>query len=172
MARIEKEKAVDEIADKLSSAAGVYLADFQGLNVEDISELRSQLRDASVEFKVIKNTLARLSVNKAGFEDLIEYLNGPTAMAFCSADPILAAKILSDFKKKNENLGLKACVFDGQVYDEARIKQIAQLPAKEQIMAQTVAAISGPLRNFVWLMNGLLTAMVSVLDQIKKQKEN
>jgi large subunit ribosomal protein L10 len=172
MARPEKEKKVAEIADKLSSAAGVYLADYKGLNVEEISELRNKLREASIDFKVVKNTLARLSVDQAGLKDLAEYLTGSTAMAFCLADPIVGAKILSDFQKQNEKLQLKACVFDDQVYDKNYIDKIARLPSPEQIRAQTVGIISAPLRNIVGVLNSLLTSMVIVLDEIRKQRES
>jgi large subunit ribosomal protein L10 len=172
MLRPEKENAVTEIAEKLSDSTGVYLADYKGLDVEEINDLRNQLREASVEFKVVKNTLARISVNNVGFEELLKYLDGPTAMAFCLADPIIGAKILSEFQKKNNKLDLKACIFDGQVYDQDRIKEIARLPGKEQILAQTVGTIAGPLRNMVNVIHALLSATVNVLDQIKKQKEN
>lgn len=172
MARPEKENAVASIAEKLSTSTGVYLADYKGLDVEQINELRNQLREASVEFKVVKNTLARISVSQVGLDELLKYLRGPTAMAFCLADPIVGAKILSDFQKKSNKLDFKACIFDGQVYDQERIKEIAQLPGEEQIFAQTVAVISAPLRNMVNVLHGLLAATVNVLDQIRKQKEN
>jgi len=172
MVRPEKETAVAYIAEKLSDSSGVYLADYKGLDVEQINDLRNQLREASVEFKVIKNTLARISVNKVGFEGLLKYLDGPTAMAFCLADPIIGAKILSEFQKENDKLNLKACIFDGQVYDQDRIKEIAKLPGKEQILAQTVGTIAGPLKNMVNVIHALLSATVNVLDQIRKQKEN
>ena len=172
MARPEKERVVAEIAEKLATSTSVYLADYKGLDVEQISKLRNQLREASVEFKIIKNTLARISVSQVGFDELLKYLHGPTAMAFCLADPIVGAKILSDFQKRSKKLDLKACIFDGQVYDQERVKEIAKLPDKEQIHSQTVAVISGPLRNMVNVLHGLLSATVNVLDQIRKQKEN
>ncbi|UCE05274.1 MAG: 50S ribosomal protein L10 [bacterium] len=172
MARPEKEKIVAEIADKISSAAGIYLADYQGLSVEEINDLRNKFREASIEFKVVKNTLARLSVAQVGLRELDEYLTGPTAMAFCLADPIVGAKILSDFQKQNEKLELKACVFDDQVYDKAHIEKISKLPSPEQIRAQTLGIISAPLRNMVGVLNSLLTSMVTVLNEIKKQRES
>lgn len=172
MAKPEKEKRVTEIADKLTSAAGVYLADYQGLTVEQISDLRNKLRDSSIEFKVVKNTLARRSVEQVGLKDLAEYLTGPTAMAFCLADPITGAKILSNFQKQNDKLQLKACVFEDQVYDKSYIDKIAKLPATEQIRAQAMGTMSAPLRNMVNVLNNLLTSMVTVLNEIKKQHES
>lgn len=172
MAKPEKEKRVTEIEAMLSSARGVYLADYQGLNVEQINNLRNKLREASVTFKVVKNTLARRSVDQVGLNELKKYLTGPTAMAFCLADPILGAKILSDFKKQHEQLELKACVFDNQVYDKNYINKIANLPAAEQVKAQAVGIISAPLRSMVGVLNNLLTSTVIVLNEIKKQRES
>lgn len=172
MAKPEKEKIVTEITDKLSSAAGVYLADYKGLTVQEINELRNKLRAASIEFKVVKNSLARISVDRSGLTDLVEYLTGPTAMAFCLADPMVGAKILFEFQKQNDKLKLKACVFDNQIYDKQYIEEIAKLPSTEQIKAQAVAIIGAPLRNIVVGLNGLLTAIVTVLNEIKKQRES
>lgn len=172
MARPEKEKAVEEIAEKITQASGVYLTDYKGLNVEEISDLRNKLREANVEFKVVKNTLARLSVNKVGYEGLLPYLTGPTAMAFALADPVAGAKILAEFAKKNEKLQIKACLFDGVVYDETRVKEIAQLPSKEEIYAQTVGMVVAPLRSLVTVLNGTISSLVNVLDQIREKKEN
>jgi len=172
MALAQKEIKVATLVNMLSSARGVYLADFMGLNVEEINDLRSQLRRASIELKVVKNTLARISADQVGFHNLIEYLTGPTAMAFCLADPISGAKILTDYQKKNAKLKLKACVLDGQLYDKSRIEEIAKLPSVAYIRAQAVGVISSPLRNMVGVLNNVLLSMVTVLDQIKKQRES
>lgn len=171
MAKPEKEKKVTEIVEKLSSAAGVFLADYQGLNVEEISNLRNKLRDSSIEFAVVKNTLARISVEQVGLSELAKYLTGPTAMAFCLADPVQGAKILFDYQKQNEKLGLKACVFDEQVYDKTYIEKIAKLPPAEHIKAQALGMMAAPLRNAVGILNNLLTSMATVLNEIKKQRE-
>ena len=172
MATPRKEKLVNSLEEKLSSAKGVYLADFMGLTVQEISNLRNLLRPESIEFKVVKNTLAKRSTDKLGLGSLNDYLSGPTAMAFCLADPIAAAKILVDYQKKNEKLKLKAFVLDGQIYDKNRVEEIAKLPSKDQIVAQTLGIISAPLRNIVGVLNSLVTSMVIVLSEIKKQREN
>ncbi len=171
MARPEKQQKVEEIIAKLNSASGVYLADYQGLNVAEISDLRNKLRESQVEFTVVKNTLARISLDRVGLSELGKYLTGPTAMAFCLADPIQGAKILFDYQKQNEKLGLKACVFDNQVYDKSYIEQIAKLPSPEMIKAQAVGMLSAPLRNMVSVLNNLLSSLVTVLSEIQKQRE-
>lgn len=172
MAKPEKEKIVAELANTLSSSDGVYLADYKGLNVEQINDLRTQLRNVKVDFKVIKNTLAKLSATEIGWDDLNEYFVGPTAVAISQEDPIIGARILTEFQKKNEKLSLKACVLEGQVYDQSRIEEIAKLPSKDQVIAQTVGMIGAPLRSMVNVLHGLLTATVVVLNEIKKQKES
>ncbi len=172
MATPRKEKLVNSIEEKLSAAKGVYLADFMGLNVEEINDLRNLLRRESIEFKVVKNTLAKRTTDKLGLGSLNEHLSGPTAMAFCLADPIAAAKILADYQKKHEKLKLKAFVLDGQIYDKDRVAEIAKLPSKDQIVAQTLGIIGAPLRNIVGVLNSLVTSMVIVLSEIKKQRES
>jgi len=172
MAKPEKEKIVAEIASKLSSSDGIYLADYKGLNVEQINDLRTQLRNAKVEFTVIKNTLAKISASEIGLDDLNDYLTGPTAVAISQEDLIIGAKILTEFMKKNDKLSLKACVLEGQVYDKSRIDEIAKLPSKEQVIAQTVGMVAAPLKNMVSVLHGLLTATVVVLSEIKKHKES
>lgn len=171
MARPEKEQKVEEIVAKLKSASGVYVADYQGLNVAEISDLRSKLRESNVEFTVVKNTLARISLDRVGLSELGKYLTGPTAMAFCLADPIQGAKVLFDYHRQNEKLGLKACVFDNQVYDKSYIEQIAKLPSPETIKAQAIGMLSAPLRNLVGVLNNLLSSLVVVLSEIQKQRE-
>lgn len=172
MALAEKEATVKTLVDKFSAARGVYLADFMGLNVEEINDLRNQLRQEAIELKVVKNTLARISAEQVGLDHLVEYLTGPTALAFCLADPIIGAKILTGYQKKNEKLKLKACVLEGQVYDHKRIGDIAKLPPADQIRGQAIGVIAAPLRNMVGLLTNVLQSMVNVLTQIKKQQES
>lgn len=172
MALAEKEATVKRLVDKFSAARGVYLADFMGLNVEEISDLRNQLRQEAIELKVVKNTLARISAEQVGLDQLVDYLTGPTALAFCLADPIVGAKILTGYQKKNEKLKLKACVLDGQVYDQKRISDIAKLPPVNQIRGQAIGVMAAPLRNMVGLLTNVLQSMVNVLTQIKNKQES
>ena len=116
-----KKQIAELLHDKFSRSKVVIVTDYKGLDVAAMNALRRKLREAEIEFKVVKNTLARLSANKVGLEDLIDYLNGPTAMAFSLADPIIGAKILSEFHQKFNKLDIKACVLDGQIYDKSRI---------------------------------------------------
>ncbi|MBD3289888.1 50S ribosomal protein L10 [candidate division KSB1 bacterium] len=171
MPRPDKEQKVTEITEKISEAKSILLTDYKGLDVEKISDLRSQLREASVEYKIVKNTLTKISVENLGYKELIEFLDGPTAIAFGLDDPIAPAKIISDFAKKNDRPQIKAYFLDGQLYKGKEVDELAKLPTQEVLLGQLVGTISAPLSNFVYLLNNLLQKTVFVLSAIKEKKE-
>lgn len=146
--REEKVKVVEEIASKLRDSKGTVLADYRGLNVAQVTQLRKLCREAGVEFKVYKNTLARRAVAEVGIEGLDSYLEGPTAIAFSPADEVTAAKILNDFAKDNDALELKAGVVDGKVLNQDEIKTIASLPNREGLLSMLLSVLQAPMRNF------------------------
>ena len=167
----QKVEIVEELSKKISEAKSVFLTDFTGLNVQEISELRRSLKGASVEYQVVKNTLARLSVKSAGYDDLLEFLDGPTALAFGTDDPAAPARIMKEFRKSNEKLKFKACLFDGVLLGVDRIDEIANLPTKEVLLARLLGSLNSPLTNLVCSLNGILTQLVTVIDAVKKQTE-
>lgn len=171
MPRPDKEQKVTEITEKISEAKSILLTDYKGLDVETISDLRSQLREASVEYKIVKNTLTKISVENLGYKELIEFLDGPTAIAFGLDDPIAPAKIIADFAKKNDRPQIKAYFLDGQLYKGKEVDELAKLPTQEVLLGQLVGTISAPLSNFVYLLNNLLQKTVFVLSAIKEKKE-
>ncbi len=171
MAKPEKEQIVAELADKLKEAKSLLLTDFTGLNVEEISELRTQLREAEVEYHIVKNTLARLSVEQLGLTQLLEHITGPIAIAMSHNDPIAPAKVITEFSKKIDKPTLKAYFLDGDVYQGEQIKELAKLPSHEALMGQLVGTIASPLSGFVTALNNLLQQIVIVLNEIKNQKE-
>ena len=143
----EKQQLVAEVAEKLRSSASTVIADYRGLTVAQVTELRKQLREAGVEFKVIKNTLTRRATAETELTELDQHLTGPTAIAF-SADAVAPAKILSEFAKKNENLKVKAGVVEGRVVDAEQIKALAQLPSREGLLSMLLSVLQAPVRNF------------------------
>jgi large subunit ribosomal protein L10 len=171
MPRPEKELVVNEVAESLAQAKGIYLTDFTGLNVEEMNELRREFRQASVQYRVVKNTLARKSVTDAGYENLLEFLNGPTAFAFSNDDPSAPARIIRDFAKTREKPTIKALVFEGQVFDSSRVDQIAKIPSREILLSQLLGTLQTPMINFVNTLHGILSKFVRTLDAIKEQKE-
>jgi len=142
----EKQQLVAEVADKLRSSASTVIADYRGLTVAQVTELRKQLREAGVEFKVVKNTLTRRATAETELTELDQHLTGPTAIAF-SADAIAPAKILSEFAKKNENLKVKAGVVEGRVVDADQIKALAALPNREGLLSMLLSVLQAPIRN-------------------------
>jgi large subunit ribosomal protein L10 len=145
--REDKVQAVQEIADKLRDAKSAVLSDYRGLTVKQVTELRRLCREVGVDFKVYKNTLARRATAEVGVTDLDEFLTGPTAVAF-SSDEITAAKVLSDFAKKNDKLEIKAGIVDGQVMSQAQIKALADLPSREGLLSMLLSVLQAPMRNF------------------------
>jgi len=144
----QKEAAVAEIATKLSQSPSTVVADYRGLNVSQVTELRKQLREAGVEFQVLKNSLVRRATEGVGLSELNEVLTGPSAIAFSADDAVAPAKILNDFAKKNEALKLKGGVVEGKVVDAAQIKALAELPSREGLLSMLLSVLQAPVRNF------------------------
>jgi large subunit ribosomal protein L10 len=146
--RDEKQQTVTDIASKLRDSKSTVIVDYRGLNVTQVTELRKQLRDSGVEFKVYKNSLARRATEQTEMTDLDAYLVGPTAIAFSSDDVVAPAKILSDFAKKNDALEIKAGIVEGKVVDVSEIKALADLPSREGLLSMLLSVLQAPMRNF------------------------
>ncbi|MBN2009564.1 50S ribosomal protein L10 [candidate division KSB1 bacterium] len=171
MARPDKEQIVADLTERLKVAKSLLLTDFTGLNVEEISALRTQLREAEVEYTIVKNTLARLSVEQLGISQLLKHLQGPTAIALGLNDPIAPAKVITEFSKKKDKPTLKAYYLDGDVYEGSQIDDLAKLPGREVLLGQVVGTIAAPLTGFVTALQNLLQQLVVALNEIKKLKE-
>lgn len=144
----QKAQRVTVVADKLKESSCAIVADYRGLNVAQVTELRKQLREAGVEFQVLKNTLVRRATANAELSELDEYLTGPTAIAFSKEDVVTPAKILADFAKKNDKLNIKAGVVEGKVVDYNQIKALAELPSREGLLSMLLSVLQAPVRNF------------------------
>lgn len=158
----QKKQIVADITEKLSNSKSTVVVDYRGLSVAQVTELRKQLREAGVEFKVYKNTLLRRAAEGADLAGLTEYLVGPTAIAFSEEDVIAPAKILNDFAKENDALEIKAGVIEGQVSDAAEIKALASLPSREGLLSMLANVLQAPIRNFA-------LAAKAVADQKEEQ---
>ncbi|MGU3749038.1 50S ribosomal protein L10 [Listeria monocytogenes] len=158
-----KQSAVEEIKTKLSASASTVIVDYRGLNVGEITELRKQLRDAGIEFKVYKNSLTRRAVEANGYEGLEGALTGPNAIAFSNEDVVAPAKILNDFAKDHEALEIKAGVIEGKVASLEEIKALAILPSREGLLSMLCNVLQAPVR-------GLAIATKAVADQKEGQE--
>ncbi|MBD3335123.1 MAG: 50S ribosomal protein L10 [Candidatus Eisenbacteria bacterium] len=169
--RPEKEKKVGELVEVLNSAKGVYLADYSGLDVAAITELRQICRDAGVRFEVIKNTLGRFAVTKAEIDGLGEYLKGPNALATSLEDEIAPARILSQFAKDHKGPDVKVAFLEGRIFASDDVKELAELPARDVLLANLLRALKGTLTQFVSVMKAPLRDLTSVIDQAAKSRE-
>ena len=160
----EKQRQVAEVAAKLRECSCTIVTDYRGLNVAQMTELRKQMREAGVEFRVIKNTLIRRATAEAQLSELDSVLTGPTAIAFSKDDVVAPAKILTEFAKKNEQLQLKAGVLEGRIVDVKQIQALANLPSREGLLSMLLSVLQAPIRNFA-------LAVKAVADQREGQAQ-
>lgn len=146
--REEKQQVVSDVISKLRESSCTVVADYRGLNVAQVTQLRKNLREAGVEFQVIKNTLARRATAEAELTGLDSHLTGPTAIAFSKDDIVAPAKILTEFAKKNEHLKVKAGVVEGRIVTFDQIKALADLPSREGLLSMLLSVLQAPVRNF------------------------
>lgn len=170
MATAEKEETVQSLAELIARSKSIYLTDFQGMNVDLVSKMRRKLRDARVEYRVVKNTLTKRALRQQGVESLDSYLEGPTGIAF-GPDEVSGAKILSDFAREFEKPALKAAYVSGQVYGPDGIKSLAQLPPREVLLGQFIGGLRSPMQGVVGVLASSLRQMVGVIDAIGKKKQ-
>lgn len=170
MLKEKKEEVIDELEQSLKSSTSMIVADYRGLGVSQLAALRRELREADASLLVAKNTLARIAAQRAGLEGLLEFLSGPTAIAFCNADAAPVAKALAKAAKETNVLQIKGGVVDGAVLDASEIRTLATLPSREQLHAQLVVALNGPIQGLASTLAAIPRGLVVALDQIEKQK--
>lgn len=172
--KAQKQEMVATLTTQVAKAQTIYVTDFTGLNVAHITDLRRRLRavGGGVEYVVVKNTLARRALTEQQLKDggLESFLAGPTALVLAGADPIGAAKVLTDFAKEFEKPRIKVGLVDGKRVTEAQVKSLAALPSKQQLLAQLGGALQAPMAGFLGVLNGLLYSMVGALEALKDQR--
>lgn len=154
----QKKVVVSELAAKLQGAISGVLVDYSGINVADDTKLRAQLREAGVQYSVVKNTLTKLALKEANIEGLDDVLNGTTAIALSDTDLIAPAKIVNDFAKDHENFTLKGGFMEGKVLTLDEVHKIAELPSKETLLTMLCIALNGNI-------SGLARALNAVVEQ-------
>jgi large subunit ribosomal protein L10 len=143
-----KQESVDAVTAKLRESVTTVVVDYRGLNVAQVTELRKQLREAGIEFQVLKNSLLRRAAAAAELTELENVLTGPTAIAFSVDDVVAPAKILNDFAKKNDALELKGAVVEGRVIGVEEVKALAELPSRDGLLSMLLSVLQAPVRNF------------------------
>lgn len=171
MNKTEKEAIVAEVAEKISRASAMYFADFSGLTVEEETELRREFRKSGIEYRVVKNTLAKKALERVtGYDRVYDKLVGPTGIAFSYEDIIAPAKVIKKFNDKSGKFTLKVAVLEKQVFDGKQLDQLAKLPSKKELMASIVGSIQSPIAGVVGAIGAVMRDLVNVIDAIEKKK--
>ena len=171
MLKQRKEEIVSALTAELGGVTAMIVADPTGLSVAEMKDLRNRLRPSGAEFRVAKNTLARIAAREAGREALVELLVGPTAITLVTGDPAAAAKTLSDFGRTSRKLELRGAYLDGVAFGADSVKQLATLPSREQLLTQLVSSMVSPISGLANVLAQLPRSLVVALDQVRQQKE-
>ena len=177
MLRSEKERVVEQLAERLRTTETLMVADYRGLTMPEIDELRGRLLEAGARFTVVKNTLTKLAAEQAGTTDVLQLIEGPTAIAFLEAesDPVAVAKVLNETARAHDVLVIRGGVLEGTVVGDAEIKRLATLPPAEMLRAQLVGALSAPMATIVGVFSAPMRDFVGVLqariDQLEAEGE-
>ena len=165
-------KHVDELTEKLGKAKGIYLTDYIGLNVQDITDLRRNFYANDVEYLVTKNTLLKIAASNTELNGLDSFLSGSTAIAFSYEDPTAPARVIKKFTKENDLPKVKGIVIDGNIIDGSEFNRIANLPTKDESLAKLVALLQSPLMKLVWALKSPMSDMTNMLNNLKEKESN
>ncbi|MDR7464091.1 MAG: 50S ribosomal protein L10 [Armatimonadota bacterium] len=171
MVRPEKVAEVEVLKERLQRARAVILTDFRGLTVKEITQLRARLREAGVEYRVVKNRLMRIAARQAGIPGLEIYLEGPIAAAFGYDDPVTPARVVHEFIRQMRKLEAKGGIAEGRPLTAQQVRQLADLPPRGVLLAQVAGGMRAPLQGLASVLAGVPRALVHVLEQIRRKRE-
>jgi large subunit ribosomal protein L10 len=171
IAKTAKAEKVVALHTKFAEAKAAILADYSGLNVQQLAELRGQLREAAVELQVVKNTLARRAVQETGFVPLEDHFVGPISVAFAQHDAVAMAKALTEYARKEPKLNVRVGLVEGQVLSPGQITALAELPPREVLLGRMLSSMQSPLSGLVGVLQGVLRQFLYALQAIKDAKE-
>ncbi len=164
----EKVKAINEL---MSKAKVAIVSDYKGLSVKEITELRRNLQQEKGDFTVMKNTLTKIAIKGTDFEKLEEFMVGSSAIAFGFEDQVSPAKVLTKFIKEKKKTSIKGAVLDGQVLTASQVKELSEMPSKDELYAKILGSINSPASGIVNTVSGVSRALVTAMDAVRKQKE-
>jgi large subunit ribosomal protein L10 len=170
MPTARKEAAVKELRDRLAASHNLFLTDYAGLTVEEITKLRGELRKDGSTYAVVKNTLFRIAAGDLA-KQLESFLAGPTGIVFAGEDPVAPAKALKTFTDATKKVAVKAAYIDGHLVDAKQVATLASLPSRQELVAKLVGSLASPLRGLVTVLSGNQSGLVRVLNAIREQKE-
>ncbi len=171
MKRAEKAEVVDELKTLLAGAKVAMLADYRGLSVSELTELRKLLRKQGVVLRVVKNSLARLATRATELQELEAHIVGPTALAFGQGEPTAAARLLASYAKTKSNFQIKAGYVEGRVLAKQEALALADLPPREVLIAKLAGVMQSPLRGLAVALEGPLRSFLKALEAVRQKKE-
>lgn len=171
MNRNEKTAEVANLKEQFQKANFAVIADYKGLDVESITELRKKLREGSSTFKVVKNRLAKIALQDTGLAELKDYFKETTAISLTEADPTVPAKIFKNFAKDHEPLKLRVAMLKGKVLNQSEFQTLAAMPSKLELIAKMLGSLQAPATNLVSVLVQIPRQLVQVLCAVREQKE-
>ncbi|MCH9029584.1 MAG: 50S ribosomal protein L10 [Bacteroidetes bacterium] len=171
MNRNEKSNVVSDVTEMMEKSTAIFLTDYNGINVEDINDLRNQFRNEGVNYKVFKNTLFKRALEESGkYEKLADHLVGMTAFAFADENPVAPAKIIKKYFDNNKKLSLKGCYVEDEYFDGSELNKLASIPSKNELVASILGSIMVPASGIVGAIKAVMRDLVSVIGEISKTK--
>ncbi len=171
MNKTEKAEAISEIKDLISNSTGIFLVDYHGINVEDISDIRRKFRKEGINYKVFKNTLLKRALNEiGGYDKFEENLVGMIGTIFAGENYIAPAKIIKQFNKTSEKFVFRGCYIESQYYESDKLELLASMPSKEEVIAGILSSINAPASGIVGTLHTVIRELVSVIDEVGKTK--
>lgn len=170
LTRAKKGEIIKSLSEKFNKAEGVFVTTFSGFTVAESNEIRRLIRERNGEFKVAKNTLIRIASSNTSYENVMELVEGPTALVFAYKDPVEVAKTLNEFLKNHPSLKLRGFVIKGKVYGSEKLEELVKLPSREVLLAQLLGTLQAPLANFVGVLAAVIRNFLYVLKAIEEKK--
>lgn len=166
----EKQAYVEQLSEKLGAAVAGVVVNYKGITVADDTALRRKLREAGVEYAVVKNSMLRRAAEKVGLNDLDSVLEGSTALAISATDHVAAAKLLCEYAEKSKTFEIKAGFVEGKVIDAAGVNELAKMPPKEVLVAKVLGGLNAPISGFANVLNANLRGLVVALNAIAEKQ--
>jgi large subunit ribosomal protein L10 len=172
ISRQKKEEVLQELVEKFKTAKSVVFAEYRGLSVKQVGEVRKQLREQGIYYKVAKKTLLNLAAQEAGFKAIpVEYMEGPISAVFSFNDEITGPKLIHTLGKEFEGLSLKGGLMDGQSFGAAKAIQLAQIPSKNELIAKLLGSLQAPIQGFHGVLHGTIRQFVGTLQAVADKKQ-
>ena len=169
----QKNEIIDGLTEKFQKSSGIYFTKYTGMDVAQATEIRKMFRDNGVSYVVSKNTLSKIAAKNAGFEGrLDEFFSGQVGIAYAENDPTAPARVIRDFEKNNDEVDLEVLgmVVEGEIYDSGKYRELASLPAREELLSSLVGTLNQPMSSLVGTLNGCMSSFVRLMASLRDSK--